>query len=261
MSSSDGAVPTTRRGQVVLERRILRARDGLLGLHQRFCGDGQRVIVTHQAALIAQVQIERGQVEFPLAAGVVLAPERFLLVLPPRCVLPIRFRDASVHSDGVAGALELPDAAAQLVSCSLAEMPLDRVGALRAAAAPRLSALDADAGVAPAVVAARRCLHELLARPAPIQAAARRAGLAEGTLTRLFVRAYGLPPKQYCHRARLFAAVLHLLGGAAILDSALAAGWNDASRFYRQFRRLLGTTPGTYAAVRKRQDAAAPPPR
>jgi AraC-like DNA-binding protein len=111
--------------------------------------------------------------------------------------------------------------------------------------------------VAPEITAARKRLHDLFYLPAPVQRVAAEVGLAAETLTRRFSQAYKLSPKQYCHRARLFAAVLRLLAGGAILETALAVGFNDLSRFYQQFRRLLGATPGTYAAIRKRQDPPA----
>jgi AraC-like DNA-binding protein len=48
------------------------------------------------------------------------------------------------------------------------------------------------------------------------------------------------------HRARLFDAALRLLHGASVVHSALHSGFGDLTRFYRQFRRLLGATPAAY---------------
>jgi len=42
--------------------------------------------------------------------------------------------------------------------------------------------------------------------------------------------------------------------GATILEAAFDAGFRDVKRFYVQFKRLLGATPGSYAQVKKRQD-------
>jgi AraC-like DNA-binding protein len=107
--------------------------------------------------------------------------------------------------------------------------------------------------------AARERLHDLIAHPAPVRATAASLGIHADALTRAFGQVYGVSPKEYCHRARLFEAALLLLTGAAILDVAFDAGFNDLSRFYAQFRRHLGTTPGVYARVGKRQDPAADP--
>ena len=64
-----GAFPDTRRGGVTLRRALLRAGDGLIGLSQTFEGDGLRVIVTHDASLLAVVDVLAGAVAFPLASG------------------------------------------------------------------------------------------------------------------------------------------------------------------------------------------------
>lgn len=248
----------TRRGQLTVCRQVLPARDGLIGLRQVFSGSDLRVVVTHEASVVALVQVEAGAVTFPLASGEVAAPRRFLLALPPRGIVPIRFHGASVRSDGIADFAPLWSGKAALWPSALCDMPLSR-GAVRALLDPAAATLlDADAAIAPAVVRARALLHDQLALPAPVRVAALRVGLAADTLTRLFSSAYALPPKQYCHRARLFEAVLRLLSGRSILETALAVGFNDVSRFYRQFKRVVCATPGEYAEIRKRQDAPAP---
>jgi AraC-like DNA-binding protein len=119
-----------------------------------------------------------------------------------------------------------------------------------------LQQLDADLGVARSLVTARARLHQVIGDHAPVRTAAACAQLAPETFTRLFTAAYGIAPKQYCQRARLFDAAILLFSGTGVLDAALRAGFNDLTRFYVQFRRLLGATPGDYVRIRNRQDAA-----
>lgn len=251
----------TRRGQLAIGRQLLPARDGLIGLRQDFDGSDLRVVVTHQATVIALVQVEAGAVTFPLATGEIPAPPRFLLALPPRSVVPMRFHSARVRSDGVADFSPLWSGQAAFWPTAQEQMPLSRAAVqalLNPAAVARPTRIDPDAAVAAAVVRARVLLHEQLALPAPVRFAALRVGMAADTLTRLFSAAYGLPPKQYCHRARLFEAVLRLLSGQSILETAFNVGFNDVSRFYRQFKRVVRTTPGEYAEIGKRQDLPSP---
>jgi AraC-like DNA-binding protein len=221
----------SQRGSIRLQRRVLRHEAGVR-LLQRFEGSGTRAIITHSASITAEVNIERGEVRFPLTNGPIVAPQRFLMTIPAGCVVAIEFRDAIVSSDGISTFDELSGKPA-----------LDG-----------MEILDADAGVRPALVRARQLLHERLSDPAPVRSVAREVGLAAETLTRLFARAYVVAPKEYVHRARLFAAVLRILAGWQIVDSAFESGFSDVSRFYQQFRRLIGATPGTYARVRNRQD-------
>jgi AraC-like DNA-binding protein len=243
--SAEASIPTTRRGGVVLDRSV-RFAGGAVLMRHRFVGDDVRVIVTHEAALRSLVEVRSGALSFPLAGGEVFAPRRFVLAVPPRCVLPIRFRAAEVVTDGVGAPRALDRHAA-------AAMEVD--GADARAHGEVLARLDPDAGVPPPIVHARACLHELLDHVAPVQRAAERVGIAPETLARAFARAYGITPKQYCHRARLFDAAIRLLEGASVLDAALRAGFNDLTRFYVQFRGLLGSTPGRYARIRRRLGA------
>ena len=249
-------IPITRRGQMLLERRIIPAQDGLFALTQTFTGSDTRTLVTHDAFVLAEVEVLEGSLSFLLNAERIEAPTRFRLAVPPRAVLPMAFDHARVWTEGVTGFSTLTIDAPVLFASSGGPIPLDLVSVRRALSAQILQRLDPDAGVAPAIVRARRLLHELIAHPAPARVAAKRVGICPETLSRGFCRAYAIGPKQYCHRARLFDAVLHLISGVAIVDAALDAGFSDIKRFYTQFKRLLGTTPGVYTRIKKRQDGA-----
>src|SRR5262245_21701125 len=105
--SLETPIPDSRRGGIVLERSVRFARDGAVMLRQRFAGDDLRVIVTHRGSLRSLVEVRAGSVSFALAGGEVAAPRRFVLAVPPRSVLPIRFRAADVVSDGAGAARAL----------------------------------------------------------------------------------------------------------------------------------------------------------
>jgi AraC-like DNA-binding protein len=240
----------SQRAGVRIERKLVPAGTGLIGLAQIFQGDGMRVVVTHRSMLIAHVTVRDGELSFPRAGGDIPAPSEFVLVIPPRNIVRMSFRRARVESLGVArasGASGPPSLRAAV------RFALEGEAATRAASGARLADLDPDHGVPRFVIAARATLHLHLDHPAPVRRTARTVGVVPETLTRGFQRAYGIGAKEYCHRARLFEAVLSLLGGAAIAQSAFEAGFNDMKRFYAQFRRAIGATPGAYS-IKKRQD-------
>ena len=247
---------SSERAGVRLERRRVAARDGLVGLEQTFRGNGTRVAVTHHASVVAQVTIRRGALAIGGPGSEIAAPAAFVLVVPPRSVVRMCFHDAVVTSVGVAGKVPLVGPPSLR---SFFAFPLDGPGTASAAAGDVLVALDPDADPPHFVVAARAALHRHLGHPAPVRRAARAVNVAPETLARAFQRAYGLGAKEDCHRARLFDAVIALLGGAAIAQSAFDAGFNDLKRFYTQFRRTVGATPGDYA-IKKRQDRHLPSP-
>lgn len=248
MAALETTVPATRRGGIVLERSV-RFERGVAMLRQRFVGDDTRVIVTHEGSLRATVEVRAGKVAFGVD-GRIVAPSRFVLAVPPRSVLAIRFLRADVISDGAGAPRALDDHRVPVIE------PFTHDVLARTAA---VIAIDPDADVSATIARARETLHANLGDRAPVRRAASLAAMAPETLTRVFARAYGIAPKQYCHRARLFDAALRLLAGASVVDAALTAGFNDLSRFYAQFRELLGATPGLYARIRKRQDRASKP--
>jgi AraC-like DNA-binding protein len=243
-------VKTWRRGAIVVHRS-LHLEAGVPVLRQRFVGSDTRVIVTHDASLRSVVEVRGGRLWLGAAPGEVLAPARFVLAVPPRAVLVMRFDRADVRAEGTGAARALDGHAAPTVE----DLPAATPPSVAIARPQRpIAELDRDLGVAPELGAARARLHEVIGALAPVRIAAAAVGLRPETLTRRFAAAYGIEPKRYCHRARLFDAAVRLFAGGSIVDAALDGGFNDLKRFYVQFRRLLDATPGEYAAIRKRQD-------
>jgi AraC-like DNA-binding protein len=66
-------------------------------------------------------------------------------------------------------------------------------------------------------------------------------------VVRAFTRRHGLPPHRYLTGRRIDLARRLLLDGMPAAEVAVAAGFADLSHLTRQFRRMLGTTPMTYA--------------
>lgn len=67
-------------------------------------------------------------------------------------------------------------------------------------------------------------------------------------LIRAFRNEYGVPPHRYLVGRRLDAARGRLLVGERPADVAVAVGFYDQAHLTRHFKRLLGVTPGAYAA-------------
>ena len=67
-------------------------------------------------------------------------------------------------------------------------------------------------------------------------------------LSRQFKKDYGITPSAYLHKLRVAEATFRLSRGEEIVDISLDVGYNDLSRFYKQFRKATRTSP---AACRK----------
>jgi AraC-like DNA-binding protein len=67
-------------------------------------------------------------------------------------------------------------------------------------------------------------------------------------LVRAFTAEFGLPPHRYLTGRRIDLARRLVLGGMAPASVATAAGFHDQAHLTRHFRRVVGTTPGRFAA-------------
>ena len=68
-------------------------------------------------------------------------------------------------------------------------------------------------------------------------------------LMRVFSQAYGIPPHRYVTGRRVDRARRLLLAGRVPAEVAVAAGFYDQPHLTRHFRKILGTTPATFAAA------------
>ena len=171
----------------------------------------------------------------------------------------IRFRP------GTFGAL-WPHPIAELTDCTLA---LDRVLGERGAAYERdvLALADEDdagrvaraeellrgvgASLEPPMELARTIVESIEAdrEVTGVDAVAARFGLSTRGLQRLFHRHVGVTPKWTLQRFRLHEAVARLEAGEPVDLAGLAArlSYFDQAHFTREFTRLIGRPPGTYA--------------
>lgn len=111
--------------------------------------------------------------------------------------------------------------------------------------------LDRPAHAARDTPLARR-LRELLdsryTEPLTITAIAAELAVHPSHLVRVFTQSYGIPPHQYLVSRRVDHARRLLVDGHRPADVAARAGFHDQSHLTRHFRRILGTTPSSFAA-------------
>jgi AraC-like DNA-binding protein len=73
---------------------------------------------------------------------------------------------------------------------------------------------------------------------------AARLGVSHAHLSRQFKIDFKMSPSNYLRQLRLADAPLKFARGEAIIDVSLDSGYNDLSRFYKQFRQTTQTSPG-----------------
>lgn len=80
---------------------------------------------------------------------------------------------------------------------------------------------------------------------------AERLSVSQAHLSRQFKSDFGMNPSSYLRQLRMADAPLLLAKGEPIIDVSQDVGYNDLSRFYKQFRQTTNTSPGACQAMMK----------
>jgi len=116
---------------------------------------------------------------------------------------------------------------------------------LRPAAQQFTLRLPGDARIDPIA----RALVADPADPRSLDDWARQAGLSERTVTRVFRRTTGLSFVQWRQVLRVHHALRLLSTGCDVGETSETLGYAQPSTFIAAFRRVMGTTPGAFAAA------------
>jgi AraC-like DNA-binding protein len=79
-------------------------------------------------------------------------------------------------------------------------------------------------------------------------------GAGERTLSRLFHTELGMSFQQWRTQLRIQHALVYLVDGHSITDTATSCGWSSASTFIEAFSATLGQTPGRYQSELRKND-------
>ncbi len=93
-------------------------------------------------------------------------------------------------------------------------------------------------------IKAKRLIDENYQIYPSIARIADRLGVTHEHLTRQFKRDYSLSPNTYLHQVRVAEATFRLSKGEEIIAVSHDVGYNDLSRFYKQFRKATKQAPG-----------------
>jgi len=98
-------------------------------------------------------------------------------------------------------------------------------------------------------IKAKRLIDENYLVYPSIARIANRLGVSHAHLSRQFKRDYWMSPSEYLHRLRVAEATFRLLVGEEIVDISHDVGYNDLSRFYKQFRKKMMTSPAACRSI------------
>jgi AraC-like DNA-binding protein len=93
-------------------------------------------------------------------------------------------------------------------------------------------------------IRAKRSIDHAYLSDVSIADVARQLNVSHAHLSRQFRRDFQMTPSEYLHQLRVAEATFRLSIGEPIIDISQDVGYNDLSRFYKQFRKNTRTSPG-----------------
>ena len=102
-----------------------------------------------------------------------------------------------------------------------------------------------EPNTAPSLLSIRtkRLIDENYLAVPSISRIAKKLNVSHAHLSRQFRRDFAMSPSEYLHHLRVAEATFRLSTGEPIIDVSHEVGYNDLSRFYKQFRKNTKTSP------------------
>ncbi len=215
-------------------------------------GEGTTEFIFAHGWLLEVMENHAGEFHF-ISDGRALRPtsKRFGVYYPPFTFVRIFARDLQGSTTGV-GSKTAIDGLPQepcMFETDFQDSFLETAQALEIIASARhLRSIAVAPNASRLSVNTKRLIDENYLVHPSIARVAERLKVSHEHLSRQFKRDFGLSPSAYLHKLRVADATFRLSLGEEIIEISEDVGYNDLSRFYKQFRKATRTSP---AACRK----------
>jgi len=207
--------------------------------------------------LMEIIEIESGEFYF-LRDGEEVRPasNRFGIFYPPFCIVRSYVKHLKGQVRGV-GAIDLSPGLPNhpVIFETNYKKPFAAVAQAAEVIASGTNVQSVEPNTKPSLlsVRAKRLIDEnYLAFPS-IARVAERLKVSHAHLSRQFKRDFEMSPSEYLHHLRVADATYRLSLGEPIIDISHDVGYNDLSRFYKQFRKKTTTSPAICRTILDRR--------
>ncbi len=211
-------------------------------------------VITCAAWLLELYEMEAGELFFISGEAHVRPHTKcFGVFYPPFTISQPCFRNARGRLVGVAATAPLPAelrAVPVVFETSLTERPSGAAQVIEIVAAGQ-SRQSIEMNPKPSLLSlkAKKLIDvNYLVYPSIARVAAR-LSVSHEHLSRQFKRDFQLSPSNYLRQLRMADAPLRLARGEEIINVSQDVGYNDLSRFYKQFRQTTNTSPGACKTI------------
>jgi AraC-like DNA-binding protein len=212
-------------------------------------GTLKATIITCRAWLLELYEQNAGKITFAKGSGVV-RPEtdRFGVFYSPFSICQPCFEGFAGHVSGIAAIDPLPskfltrpvvfDVAFKNAPSSLSDV-LETLSR-----GTNMQSIEIHPTPSLLTLKAKRIIDESYLINPSISKIAFHLKVTPEHLSRQFKNDFGMSPSNYLRRLRVADAPLRLAKGEKIVEVSQDVGYNDLSRFYKQFRKTTETSPG-----------------
>ena len=214
-----------------------------------FGGVVKTTIITCAAWLLELYELRAGDLFFTKGNERIRPnSKRFGVFYPPFSITQVAFKNLHGHLMGIADSRPLPSefrAAPIVFDAAPVKAPAggEQVNEILAAGRNRKS-VDLNPDASALSLKAKRLIDENYLVYPSIARIAKRLGVSHAHLSRQFKGDFGMSPSDYLRKLRVADAPLRLARGEEIINVSMDVGYNDLSRFYKQFRKTTNTSPG-----------------
>jgi AraC-like DNA-binding protein len=206
-------------------------------------------VITCTAWLLELYELKSGEL-FSARGETEIRPAAkcFGVFYPPFTISQLSFKNVKGLLTGVAGSTPLPAGLTPLpvmFETTFAGPPTGAAQVLEVVrSGNHLQSIELNPRPSLLSLRAKRLIDSNhLAYPS-ISRVAARLRVTHEHLSRQFKRDFQLSPRDYLRRLRVADAPLRLARGEEIINVSQDVGYNDLSRFYKQFRKSTNTSPG-----------------
>jgi AraC-like DNA-binding protein len=240
------------------QRKMELSPDGvwLLEDYMEIKGEGAMTFVMCDAWLLEFFELEAGKFYFMRGEESVRPKtKRFGAFYPSFAIVRGCFKNARGRWNGMAGTTNLPTEFLSLpfVFETNAAMPksFEELKKLLHSSRNHQS-IEINPTPSLLSIKAKRLIDENYQIYPSIARIAARLKVTHEHLTRQFKRDFLMSPSEYLHQLRIADATYRLSRGEEIIEVSHEVGYNDLSRFYKQFRKATRKTP-RYCQIPKRK--------
>ncbi len=213
-------------------------------------------VITSAGWLLEFLKLEAGEVSFMSGTEEIRPPFTELAIFYPSFTFTRPcFKNVKAQLRGIAGEADLPPQFSKrpfVFEANFNSAPKNAAEIVRILESSReVQFVDAKPKASLLSLKAKKLIDENYRIFPSIARIAARLKVSHAHLTRQFKHDFGLSPNAYLHQIRIADATFRLTRGEPIIDVSGDVGYNDLSRFYKQFRKSTAASPGFCRASKK----------